>query len=215
MVTISKMILPALCTIGGLQQDDEHTYWSTAAHCVPPVGQIVMIESPIPPHSPVEARVISRDAANDTAILKCWTKQVGKIQTQRVTEPTEGPARIETHRGTVPAIITADELAIRGLTPRQLALATVVPGDSGSPIMQRDNVVGIVSHSVDGCRTGFCPGTLAGNRAGGILDDFQRGIAADGVQQMQTISWRDIVLAAAGIVGATFYHRGKTPRPKE
>jgi len=207
------MLLPALCTLFGLQQDSEHTWWATAAHCLPPVGQIVLIQHPTDATKKIEARVIARNEIDDTGIVKAWTKDCGIITTKNVVEPEIGPALISTHRGTIEGFITNDEIAIRGLSPRRLANARVIPGDSGSAILQDDDVVGVVTHTVDGCRTGFCPGTLAQNKQGGLIDEFETAVTRKGINQLTEITMRDVILAIAAFIGGSWWTNNQAKKP--
>lgn len=200
--TTVKMLLPVLCTVWGIQQDDEHTYWATAAHCVPSIGQVVVIDSPSKDGKRIEARVISKDTETDTAVLKTWTRDVGPISVAQLNEPRPGPATVHTHRGDIFGTITDRNLHIRGLTPRRIATARVIPGDSGSAIEQEDAVVGLVSHTVNGCETGFCP-VPPEQAAKGLSQQLVTGDPLG-------ITLRDIIAAICGYFGIRWY---QTPKP--
>jgi len=203
--SITKSLLPALCTIFAVAQDAEHTYWGTAAHCAPPVGQIMVIASPDGSGRPIEARVIERDQANDTAILKAWTKEVGPVKCTNTDHPANDAARITSHRGDIPAIVQPGSIDIAGHTPRRLATAMIMPGDSGSPVIQRDKIVGVVSHKVGNCESGFCPAEPKpqglGRLIGGLADETISPKPAD----PWTITLRDIGIAVAAAYAMNRY----------
>lgn len=210
-ITITQMLLPAICTIFGVAQDAEHTYFGTAAHCVPEVGQIVIVKHPTDPNKKIEARVIEKDKANDTAILKTWTKDVGQIKTTALKNPEPTHATIESWRGSKAGDITDGMLHIPGLTPRRVSNIKVIPGDSGAPVIQDNHIVGVLSHSVGDCQSGFCPAIAPRNVGNGLIDRIETDIAQKGVKELTDISLRDILIAIASIFGWTWFNKPKPP----
>jgi hypothetical protein len=201
--TTVAMLLPVLCTVWGIQQDETHTYWATASHCVPAVGQVVVIASPKGDGKRVEARVVAKDPETDTAVLKTWTAEVGTIEPAKWATPRPGLATVASHRGKISGEVLREEIAIAGLTNRQLATARVIPGDSGSSINQTDGVIGVVTHSVNGCATGFCP-TPQDVAARGVTQPLVNGDPLG-------ISIRDLIAAIAGYFGLKWFNTPKQP----
>lgn len=154
--SVVVMAAPFVCTCWCISQDSEYTTLATAGHCVVDVGSVVTVENPHDGRR-VSCRVIGQDKENDVALLRAYTSQIGALEVRPLSSPRNGPATVETRRGTLSGRVVGDVVSIPGITPRELVDCRVIPGDSGSAVVQSGSVVGCVTHSVGNRSGGFTP----------------------------------------------------------
>lgn len=197
--SVVVMALPFVCTCWCLSQDDEYTTLATAGHCVVSVNDVVSVKNPYDGRL-VQCRVIGQDKENDVALLRAFTKDIGKLEVRPVAAPRNGRASVETRRGVLFGDVRGDVVAIPGITERELVGCRVVPGDSGSAVVQAGQVVGCLTHSVGNVAGGFTPTVDRASSDcfnGKCVPDLNvTGPTLSGLDM--EVSIRDVILAVLG-----------------
>lgn len=213
--SVVVMSMPFICTCWCISQDSEYTTLATAGHCVVEVGSVVTVKSPHDGRA-VSCRVIGQDKENDVALLRAFTKEIGQLEVRPIASPQNGRASVETRRGTLYGDVRGDVVAIPGITERELVGCRVVPGDSGSAVVQSGNVVGCLTHSIGNGSGGFTP------TVDRVASDCFNGKCVPDVK-VQTpsiagldmeVSMRDVILAVLGWFLNTWYTKKQVQAAK-